>query len=143
MRWLAVLVSCTLLGLPALAGEIEPAERWEKRYDANIPGCQDPLVLGEIAHRFAVRESRFWVSSLRIVSFENVRQTAWRPWGLEFIPRRFCTGTVLISDGVKHQIDFSVREDLSFIGASWGTDWCIRGLDRYDPLPPSCQQAQP
>jgi hypothetical protein len=143
MRWLAVLISCTLLSLPALAREINPAERRELHYRDKIPVCYDPLVLGEIAHRFATREDRFWNSALRIVSFENVREIAWKPWGLDFIPRRFCSGVVVVNDGYRRRIDFSVREDLSFIGASWGTDWCVVGLDRNYAYAPACKQARP
>ena len=42
-----------------------------------------------------------------------------------------------MSDGRKRRIDYSVREGLSFLGASWGTEWCVAGLDReyaYAPL---------
>jgi hypothetical protein len=143
MRWLAVLVLGAVMGAPAFAREIDPAERREDRFDASIPACANLLVLGEIQRTFASREWRFWNSGLEIVSFENVRQVAWRPWGLDTIPRRFCSATVLISDGHKRRIDFSVREDLSFIGASWGTEWCVVGLDRHYAYAPACQQARP
>ncbi len=93
MKWLAALISCTLLSAPVLAREITPAERREIPFDATLPACADPSVLAEISSDFATKESRFWNSSLRIVGFEQVRQVAWRPWGLDYIPRRFCTGT--------------------------------------------------
>jgi hypothetical protein len=139
----AGLVLLQALGTSSLAREIEPAERREVPFDARIPACNDPAVLADIAERFATREGRFWNSSLRIVSYERVRQLAWRPWGLDYIPRRFCSGTVLVSDGHKRRIDFSVREDLGTIGAVWGTEWCVAGLDRNYAFAPGCKQAQP
>jgi hypothetical protein len=143
MRWMAVLVSCAVMSLPAIAREIDPAERREVPYDARLPGCDDPSVLGEIASNFATRENRFWNSPLRIVGFERVQQVAWRPWGLDFIPRRFCSGVVLVSDGHKRRIDYSVREDLGFIGVGFETQWCITGLDRNYAFAPRCKQARP
>ena len=143
MRVLILAVAAAMLSTPVLAREIDPAERREVPYDANIPVCDNMLVLGEIADRFKTRESRFWNSSLQILQFVGVRQTAWRPWGLDTIPRRFCSGTVVTSDGMRRRIDFSVREDLSFAGASWGTEWCIQGLDRNYAYAPQCRQSRP
>ena len=143
MRWMAALISCAMLSHPVLAREIDPAERREVPFDANIPACTDPGVLYSISEKFAISESRFWNSPLRIVTFERVGETAWRPWGLDYIPRRFCSGVVTISDGVRHRIDFSIREDLGFIGASWGTEWCVTGFDHNYAYAPLCKQAQP
>lgn len=143
---LATALAIGLLGLavtPVLGREIEPAERREVPFDARIPVCHDPSVLADIAERFATREHRFWNSSLRIVHYERIRQLAWRPWGLDYVPRRFCSGTVLVSDGLRRRIDYSVREDLGTIGLTWGTEWCIAGLDRHFAFAPACRQARP
>ena len=90
-------------------------------YDTQIPACHDVAVLEKIASYFAEKESKYWQSSLRIVEYEQIRPSAWRPWGLDYIPRRFCTGKVITTDGVKRRIDYSVREDLAVIGVSWGS----------------------
>jgi hypothetical protein len=140
--WAAVVIGA-VLGAPALAREIDPAERQELPYSAALPACADQYVLGEIADRFATAEYRFWNTPLRIVAFERIRETAWRPWGLDTIPRRFCSGLVTMSDGIKRRIDYSVREGQSFIGLSWGTEWCIDGLDREYAYAPRCRQARP
>ena len=143
MKWLAALVSCMVLSAPVLASEITPAERRDHSFNASIPGCSDPSVLGDITSRFAKREGRFWNSDLQILGFENVRETAWRPWGLEHLPRRFCSGTALVSDGYKRRVDFSVRDGLGFLGTGWGTEWCVAGLDRNYAYAPQCKQAAP
>lgn len=144
MRIVLGLVIAAVVSLPALAREMEPAERREyPAYNANLPGCDNSFVLGEISDKFRTREDRFWSSDLRIVSFERVRETGWRPWGVDFIPRRFCTALVTTTDGIKRRIDYSVREGTGFIGLSWGTDWCIDGLDRNYAYAPHCRQARP
>src|SRR5689334_12654584 len=99
MKWLAALISCALLSAPALGRELLPAERRDHSYDAALPSCQDPSVLGQISSDFSTRESRFWNSSLTIVNFDRLAEVAWRPWGLDYIPHRYCTGTVITSDG--------------------------------------------
>ena len=143
MRFLSVLLIGAALAGPALAREIDPAERRELPFDTVIPACHDGTVLGDIASRFRIAEARFWNSSLQILAFERIRQVAWRPWGLDYVPRRFCSGVVVTSDGARRRIDYSVREDLGFIGATWGTEWCIQGLDRHYAYAPACKQAQP
>jgi hypothetical protein len=139
-----------VLSAPALSRDLTPAERRERAsvltpftYDAGLPACADPAVLGDISSTFANKERRFWNSSLQIVAFEQVQQVAWRPWGLDYIPRRYCTGTVLVSDGYRHRINFSIREDLGFIGVGWNTDSCVDGFDRNYAYAPHCKQAAP
>ena len=143
MKWLAAFISCMMLSAPAIAREITPAERREEPFDASLPACADPSVLHDISANFAHKEYKFWNSNLQIVAFERVQQVAWRPWGLDYIPRRYCTGTVVVSDGYKHKINFSIREDLGFIGIGWDTEACVDGFDRHYAFAPHCKQAAP
>ncbi len=50
---------------------------------------------------------------------------------------------VVTSDGLRRRIDYSIREDLGFIGAGFGTEWCVDGLDRDYSYAPQCKQAKP
>jgi hypothetical protein len=151
MRWAAFLIPCALAAsaLPAEARsrtgrqEVVPAEARVEPYDGHIPGCQDPSVLGRVTAHFAEKEARYWNSSLTIVGYEHIRRIAWRPWGLDYIPRRFCSATATLSDGVKRRIDYSVREDLGAIGAAWGVHFCVMGLDRNQANAPACKMARP
>ena len=59
-----------------------------------------------------------------------MHQIAWRPWAEGAIPRRFCSGQALISDGRWRRVDYSIIEDGGMIGATWGVQWCVLGLDR-------------
>ncbi|UMY18893.1 hypothetical protein MMB17_06195 [Methylobacterium organophilum] len=110
--------------------EISPAEEQTFPYDANIPGCQDPSVLETVSSQFAEKEEQYWNSSMTIVAYDHIERTAWRPYGVDFIPRRFCTAVATTSDGLRRKIDYSVRESTGLIGASWGIDFCVHGLDR-------------
>ena len=110
-------------------------------FDGDLPACE--AALGKIASRFAHKESRFWNSSLQILGFEKVRQTAFSPWAKATIPRRFCSAVALVSDGRRHKVDYWIGEDTGLIGASWGVEWCVVGLDRNWAYNPACKMARP
>jgi hypothetical protein len=93
------------------ARELTPAEKRILPYAADLPVCGDPSILAEISTRFAEKEAKFWNSNLTIVEYERIAPLAWRPWGLDFIPRRYCTATATVSNGRKSRVDYSVRED--------------------------------
>jgi hypothetical protein len=113
------------------------------RYDSNVPLCDESRPLDKIVARFATKEGRFWNSALTIVGFEKIREVAWEPWASGTIPRRFCTASVLVSDGKWHRINYSIIEDGGMIGASDGVEWCVVGLDRDWAYNPACRAARP
>lgn len=127
----------------AAAREQIPAEERTIPWTGRIPACDDPAVIRRIAKRFDIRESRYWNSGLEIVDIGAIRTIAVRPNGLDYIPRRFCTGRALISDGRERVIDYLIAEDTGFIGATWGVQWCVNGLDRHLAFAPSCLMARP
>jgi hypothetical protein len=111
------------------------------RYDAVPPPCE--TALGTIQKRFATKEGRFWNSDLQIVDFQGVRETAFRPWAESTVPRRFCSVRALVSDGRWRPVHYSIIEDGGMIGASWGVEWCVVGLDRNWAYNPNCKMARP
>jgi len=112
-------------------------------YSGDVPACDEQAALSLIAQRFAETEQRFWSSDLAITQFERLSEIAFRPWGPEYQPRRYCHGTVYTSDARKRSIYYAIVEADSFVGASWGVEWCIVGLDRNYAYAPSCQMARP
>jgi len=115
---------------------------WGPRFDSQLPACDNSWALGTIQHRFATKEGRFWNSDLRIESIEQVQEVAFRPWADGTIPRRFCTGRALISDGKVRTVLYSIIEDSGMIGAHWGVQWCVVGLDRNWAYNPRCKMAR-
>ncbi|KQO59382.1 hypothetical protein ASG60_09975 [Methylobacterium sp. Leaf469] len=144
---LGLVLAATLQPALARSGreEITPAEEREFNYDANIPGCQASEVLERLSTNFAEKEAKFWNSSLTIVSYERIERTAWRPWGLDFVPRRYCSAVATTSDGVRRKVDYSVRDGLGIIGADWGIEFCVHGLDRNlaYAYATACREARP
>ena len=142
-----------VLAISAVAGSVTSAGAagWlEKnfwlsgpRYDSNVPLCDERRPLDKIVARFATKEGRFWNSALTIVGFEKIQEVAWEPWASGTIPRRFCTASVLVSDGKWHRINYSIIEDGGMISASDGVEWCVVGLDRDWAYNPACRAARP
>ena len=135
-------------GLPgfapaASAREVVPAEKHFWSYDGVVPSCDDPGVLSRISDRFAATEHEYWNSSLQVVSYDEVRQTALRPWGLDHIPRNFCQARALMNDHSYHQVSYAVVEDQGMIGMNFGVEFCFVGLDREFAYSPSCKMEQP
>ena len=139
-----------LVGATATGGATQAANWLEKnfwmtgpRYDHYVPLCDERGPLDKIVERFGTKEGRFWNSSLKIVGFESIREIAWEPWQSDTIPRRFCTASVLISDGKRHVINYSIIEDGGMIGFGYGIEWCVVGLDRNWAYNPACRWARP
>lgn len=137
-----------LTALPAAAAGgryVAPPDRAEARIIpmyGNLPACDDPAVLGEITSWFNSREAKFW-GPLQAVAYDRIRPLAYRPWGADFIPRRFCSGRIALNDGSLHRVDYSVRENLGLFGLTWNVNWCVSGLDRHRSYAPDCKMARP
>jgi hypothetical protein len=142
---LAVAGAAAMPAAPASAASILELNFWLSgpRYDGALPPCDSRAALDSIAAKFAQKEGRFWNSNLTIQGYERVREVAYRPWAPNAIPRRFCSAVALVSDGLKHPVHYSIAESTSMIGASWGVEWCVVGLDRNMAYSPACAMARP
>ena len=136
---------CIAASVPAEAASWLEMNFWLSgpNYEGIIPFCQDPRVGGKIAFKFAQREGEYWNSPLRIQGIDRQHEIAYRPWGPGYIPRRFCQARVLTSDGHYRTLSYVIAEDLGTIGATWGVEWCLAGLDRNLAFAPGCRMAQP
>ncbi|HXH47070.1 MAG TPA: hypothetical protein VNK51_24925 [Bradyrhizobium sp.] len=111
------------------------------RYDGAVAPCD--WALPRIVHEFAEKESTFWNSSLQITGFAAVRETAFRPWQSDNIPRRYCSGEAMLNDGKARKVHFSIIEDGGFAAYGNGVEWCVVGVDRNWAYNPACRAAQP
>ena len=110
------------------------------RYDGRVADCG--AALSTITSQFREKESTFWNSNLEITGFGNIRETAFRPWQSDNIPRRYCSAEVMISDGKPRTVHYSIIEDGGFAGFGQGVEWCVTGLDRNWAYNPACRGAR-
>jgi hypothetical protein len=111
------------------------------RYDGRVKPCE--AALPTITSQFQEKESTYWNSSLVITAYGNIHETAFRPWQSDNMPRRYCAGEAMISDGKVRQVHFSIIEDGGFSGYGQGVEWCVVGLDRNWAWNPACKAAKP
>jgi hypothetical protein len=142
---LGLIAALALWASPATAASWLEMNFWLSgpRYDANPPPCDNWFALGTIQRKFGEKEGRFWNSPLQIVSFEGIRETAFMPWRSDGIPRRFCSGKAVISDGIKRPVHYWIGEDTGAAGSMFGVEWCVVGLDRNWAYSPACKMAKP
>ena len=136
-------VGVVLASTPIWARDAVPAGYQESAFNTHLPECYSPSVLNKISTRFGHKERTFWNSGLTIQYFEKIKEVAWRPWGRDFIPRRFCSGVAITSDGKKRRVDYSIREGLGFLSVTWNVQWCVTGVDRNLAYGSACRAARP
>lgn len=137
-----------VFGLLAFGGTAQAANPFElnfglsgPRYDGNVAPCE--RALPSISYQFNEKEATFWNSPLVITGFSRIHETAFRPWQSDNIPRRYCAGDVMLSDGKVRTVHYSIIEDGGFSGFADGVEWCVTGLDRNWAYNPSCRAARP
>jgi len=129
------------LAAPAQAG---PIERIFTRDTGFVPPCDSDWALATISWRFAYKEARFWASPDSITEFGKVREIAYRPWGPQYTPRRYCQVKVRVADLPRPTIVYySIIEKGGFAGVGWGVEWCVVGWDRNLAYAPNCRAARP
>ncbi len=153
--------------VPASARPLTPAEQRYARWQARLPACDSADVGDTLKSRFAQREG-FWHSNLYINDLQYVRETGFRPSGVDYIPRRFCAANAVMSDQKIREVYYSIGEDLGITGTdavgsviqsltlglitsststssldiNWGLDWCVAGLDRNYAYGRNCAAAK-
>jgi hypothetical protein len=110
-------------------------------YDGRVAECQ--TALSTITYQFREKESTFWNSALTITGYGRIRETAFRPWQSDDIPRRYCSAEAMMSDGKVRIVHYSIIEDGGFAGYGQGVEWCVTGLDRDWAYNPRCKAARP
>ena len=110
-------------------------------YEGRVAPCESALPT--ISTQFWEKESNFWNSDLRITGYGQIRETAFRPWQSDNIPRRYCSAEALVSDGKVRTVHYSIIEDGGFAGFGQGVEWCVVGLDRDWAYNPRCRAARP
>ncbi len=148
MRATSIQIALGLLLALAAGTKAQAASPLEKnfylsgpRYDGVLPECE--AVLSRISSRFAETEQTFWNSALRIVAYGRVRETAFRPWQSDNIPRRYCTAEAMLNDGRERKVHFSIIEDGGLASFTSGIEYCVVGVDRNWAFNPACKAARP
>jgi hypothetical protein len=139
----AAAMTLLALGQPAKAANPLELNFWLSgpKYEGRVAPCE--AALSTISTQFQEKESTFWNSALTITGYGNIHEVAFRPWQSDNIPRRYCSGSVMLNDSSVHLVHFSIIEDGGFAGFDQGVEWCVTGLDRNWAYNPGCRAARP
>lgn len=127
-----------LTAAPLAAREEIPAENRNPSYSADLATCDSSAVVSKIQSRFSETESRFWSSNAAIVAVDGIRQTAFRPNGLDLIPRRYCQAVAIMSDNRRLRLRYEIIERGGITGFRDGVHYCLEGYDRNLTSPGQC-----
>lgn len=102
--------------------------------DASDPGvCADTRVLARISSRF--RHQVRHVPNLpdvEIVGYARLGQNRYLPSGDRYpISRRYCHGSVDLSNGQRHSMWYLIENPMGFAGVGSHVEFCISGFDRW------------
>ena len=122
--------------------DVSAEARWAPFF-ANMPTCDDGGVLSTISGRFGQTQQEFWNSQLAISGFDRVREIGFRSNGLAYIPRRFCIARAAMSDSKERTVIYNVVSAFGILGATWGVEWCVVGLDPNFAYAPACSTLRP
>jgi hypothetical protein len=120
-----------------------PAETRIIPYAGNLPACSSPEVISHVTSQFGWREWEYWSSGLTIAAVDRIGEIGYRTWGQDFIPRRYCSARVLLSNQRYAKVDYAVRDRLGLFMMGWDVTWCVTGLDRHKSFAPECRMARP
>jgi hypothetical protein len=139
----------------ANARPLTPAENRYEPFDGQVPQCDDPAVLEKLKARFSSKEATYWGEDIHILGFDRIRQTGLRSWGMDHIPRRYCTA-VAITDEVppkaplygkrilpSRRVVYNIVEDGGFAGYGFGVEFCVQHHDHNAAFAPACKAAGP
>lgn len=127
---LAASIAAAPLGAAHAADYVQPAP--PAVVEGLTPLCDDPRVLGQVEDQFEYGAVNMLKSDLTVAEFSDLREKAWFPRqdsaGFE---RRFCQGSVLLSDNERRMLYYTVSYPLGYAAVGWKAEGCVLGLDRW------------
>lgn len=102
--------------------------------DATDPGvCADERVLARISHRFRYQVRHVPnLPDVEIVGYARLGQKRYLPGDERHpIARRYCHGSVDLSDGRRRSMWYLIENPMGFAGIGSNVEFCISGFDRW------------
>ena len=102
--------------------------------DASDPGaCSDERVLAKISHRFRHQVRHVpGLPQVEIVNYARLGQSRFKPSDDRHpIARRYCRGSVDLSDGRRRTMWYLIESRMGFVGIGSNVELCISGFDRW------------
>lgn len=104
-----------------------------------FPECHDDKVLKTIIKRFNYAERKTWNRGFTLDEIERTRESLGQSTYESPIPRRYCRGHALLSNGRHPTVFYLIEGGQGFAGNSFNVEFCISGLDEWNDYDGSCR----
>ena len=104
-----------------------------------FPECHDDKVLRTIIKRFNGAENQNWQRGFTLSEIERTRETLGQSTYDSPIPRRYCRGHALLSNGKHPTVFYLIEGGQGLAGNSFNVEFCISGLDEWNDYDGSCR----
>ena len=104
-----------------------------------FPECHDEKVLSTIIKRFNGAEESNWQRGFTLSDIERTRERLGQSTYESPIPRRYCGGHALLSNGKHPTLYYLIEGGQGLAGNSFNVEFCISGLDEWNDYDGSCR----
>jgi len=137
IKKLALLVLLVFLStIPVRAGLLEPVLLPHLQ---SFPTCGEPKVLATIIKKFNWAEKNTWQRGFQLDAIERVREGQVFDSVDALIPRRYCRGHALLTNGKHQSVYYLIEGGQGFAGTGFGVTFCVGGLDPWRTNDGSCR----
>ncbi len=130
---LSIMIVAALAGLGTMTPDAQAADL-VRGVAASDPGaCSDQRVLAKISHRFRYQVRHVpHLPDVEIVGYSRLGQKRFHPKSERHpISRRYCHGSVDLSDGRRRSMWYLIEDPMGFAGIGSNVEFCISGFDRW------------
>lgn len=109
--------------------------------DETVPACDAPSVVSAAVRFIKRAEDVYRVPDL--VKFAPVRELHDTFYNPSPLVRRYCVGSVELTNGDHTEAYYFIEEDAGFVGLSWKVYVCVAGYDTWRVYDGRCRVARP
>ncbi|MBO6719339.1 MAG: hypothetical protein JJ913_15380 [Rhizobiaceae bacterium] len=130
---LSALIVAALVSLAAGTHAARAADFVHGVSAADPGACADDRVLARISQRFRHQVRNVpHLPQVEIVGYARLGQKRYLPSDSRHpIERRYCHGSVDLSNGKRHSMWYLIEEPMGFAGVGSNVEFCIAGFDRW------------
>ena len=104
-----------------------------------FPECHDTKVLATIVERFNWADRNTWFRGITIDHMERTGERLVQSTRVSDIPRRYCRGHAILSNGKHPTLYYLIEGGQGFAGNGFNVEFCISGFDNWNEYDGWCR----
>lgn len=99
---------------------------------ASTPSCAASGVVNSVVSRFDHYSHRYIGYPMTIMAVEDIHERRIERMKKQYpVERRYCSASVVTSDGVRRELWYLIERNFGFAGLGSSVEYCVSGLDRW------------